>query len=284
MVFVIITGLSGAGKSRAAAILEDMDFYCVDNMPIELIPHFVEICRAAEGRYEKVALVTDIRERGNLAESLAAIWDKLNGSELKVKVLFLEASDNVITRRYKESRRKHPLAPNGTDIDAAIKLERQKLAELRGRADFIIDTTDISPAELARHLAEIFSGGISRFKINVISFGFKYGSPAEADMVFDVRFLPNPHYVPELSPKTGKDADVSEFVLSQPAAKEFTSKLNDMLSFLLPHYIEEGKQAIVIAIGCTGGHHRSVAIAERLTRFISDLGYSVSVSHRDIIK
>jgi UPF0042 nucleotide-binding protein len=285
MEFLIITGLSGAGKSRAAMILEDMDFYCVDNMPIEMIPRFAELCLATRGRYEKVALVTDIRERGDLAGSLASILDDLETSELNAKILFIEASDNVITRRYKESRRKHPLAPDGIDIETALKQERQKLAELRGRADFIIDTTDTSPAELARRLTEIFSsGGTSRFRVNVISFGFKYSPPVEADMILDVRFLPNPHYIPELSPKTGQDAEVSEFVLTQPAAIEFTSKLNDLVSFLLPHYIEEGKQALVIAIGCTGGRHRSVAIAEQLSRFINELGYNVSVSHRDITK
>ncbi|MDR3149191.1 MAG: RNase adapter RapZ [Oscillospiraceae bacterium] len=285
MEFLIITGLSGAGKSRAAMILEDMDFYCVDNMPIEMIPRFAELCLATRGRYEKVALVTDIRERGDLTGSLASILDDLETSELNAKILFIEASDNVITRRYKESRRKHPLAPDGIDIETALKQERQKLAELRGRADFIIDTTDTSPAELARRLTEIFSsGGTSRFRVNVISFGFKYSPPVEADMILDVRFLPNPHYIPELSPKTGQDAEVSEFVLTQPAAIEFTSKLNDLVSFLLPHYIEEGKQALVIAIGCTGGRHRSVAIAEQLSRFITELGYNSSVSHRDITK
>ncbi|MDR2606523.1 MAG: RNase adapter RapZ [Oscillospiraceae bacterium] len=285
MEFLIISGLSGAGKSQAAGILEDLDYYCVDNMPVAMIPQFAELCLATRGRYEKIALVTDIRERGDFSKLLDGTLDKLAELGVEYKILFLEAGAETIVKRYKETRRKHPIDPSGANVASAVERERATLAALRDRANFVVDTTNFTFAKLAKRLMELFSeSGAARFAVNCNSFGFKYGAPADADLIFDVRFLPNPYYVAELAPLTGRDAAVSGYVLSQSITAEFLEKLYSLIDFLLPNYIEEGKHSLIIAVGCTGGRHRSVAIAETLAAHISKLGYQTYSYHRDIDK
>lgn len=285
MEFLIISGLSGAGKSRTADILEDLDYYCVDNMPIALIPKFAQICLAAGERYEKVALVTDIRERANfdeLFEVLDGLWDL--GCDYRI--LFVEADVANIVKRYKETRRRHPLALPGLSIEQSIENEIKLLAPVRERADYVINTTNYTLGNLQSELFRLFVGeGSSRkLVVNVMSFGFKHGIPLESDLVFDVRFLPNPFYVAELREKTGLDEPVANFVLRNPAAQEFVEKLRQMLRFLLPLYVEEGKMSLTIAIGCTGGRHRSVAIARALAEDIAGLGYVAQNINRDVQK
>jgi len=282
--FLIISGLSGAGKSKAAGILEDMDFYCVDNMPVVLIPKFAELCLATRGRYECVALVTDIRGRESFDELFKAL-DEMYNMGCDYHILFIEASVDTIVRRYKETRRRHPLDIDG-DIEGAIRREKQLLSAVRERADFIIDTTEFPINRLQSELFRLFIGKKEErsIDVNVISFGFKYGIPTNADLVFDVRFLPNPFYISELASKSGLEEPVQEYVFKHDQTREFMKKLEDMIEFLLPFYIEEGKYSLVIAIGCTGGHHRSVAIAEELGAFIASKGYHVDTGHRDVGK
>lgn len=284
MKFLIISGLSGAGKSKAAGILEDMDFYCVDNMPVVLMPKFAELCLATRGRYECVALVTDIRGRESFDELFKAL-DEMQKMGLEYQILFIEASVDTIVRRYKETRRRHPLDTDG-NIEGAIRRERQLLSAVRERADYIIDTTDFQISRLQSELFRLFIGNKEErsIDVNIISFGFKYGIPTNADLVFDVRFLPNPFYISELASQSGLDAPVREYVFRHAQTREFMKKLEDMIDFLLPFYIEEGKYSLIIAIGCTGGHHRSVAIAESLGAFVEGKGYHVKTSHRDIEK
>jgi len=285
MEFLIISGLSGAGKSRTADILEDLDYYCVDNMPIALIPKFAQICLAAGERYEKVALVTDIRERANfdeLFEVLDGLWDL--GCDYHI--LFVEADPANIVKRYKETRRRHPLAVPGVSIEDAIVSEVKLLAPVRERADYVINTSNLTIAQLQSEIYRLFVGEDSRRKlvVNVMSFGYKYGIPLESDLVFDVRFLPNPFYVAELRELNGLDEPVRHFVFQNEVTKEFMEKLEDILKFLLPLYVEEGKMSLSISIGCTGGHHRSVAIAKALADYIEDLGYAAQNINRDIQK
>lgn len=285
MEFLIISGLSGAGKSRTADILEDLDYYCVDNMPIALIPKFAQICLAAGERYEKVALVTDIRERANfdeLFEVLDGLWDL--GCDYRI--LFVEADLANIVKRYKETRRRHPLALPGVSIEQAIESEIKLLAPVRERADYVINTTNYTLGNLQSEIFRLFVGEGSGRKlvVNVMSFGFKHGIPLESDLVFDVRFLPNPFYVAELREKTGLDEPVANFVLQNPVAQEFVEKLRQMVRFLLPLYVEEGKMSLTIAIGCTGGRHRSVAIARALAEEIAGLGYAAQNINRDVQK
>ena len=283
MEFLIITGLSGAGKSRAADVLEDLDYYCVDNMPVALIPRFAELCMDAHGRYERVALVTDVRERDGLGE-LVHTLDDLAQLNCTVRILYMDADVRTLVRRYKESRRPHPLASAGVSIEQAIEKEKLLLAPIRERADFVVNSANLTLGMLQNRLFGLFAGeGKKReIEITVMSFGYKHGIPLDADLVFDVRFLPNPFYVQELRPLCGLDQPVSDFVFSHPQTRVFVQKLEELIDFLLPYYIEEGKLGLTIAIGCTGGHHRSVAIAAELNKYLNTKGIgSVSV-HRDM--
>lgn len=285
MKFLIISGLTGAGKSRTAGMLEDLDYYCVDNMPVVLIPKFAELCIATRGRYDKVALVTDVRGRESFDDLFKAL-DEMHNMGFDYEILFIEASPETIVKRQKEQRRKHPLDPEGMDLESAVYREKRMLSGIRDRAKYIIDTTDYTLGRLQSVVFDLFatekeSRGIS---VNLVSFGFKFGIPIDADLVFDVRFLPNPYYVAELSQKTGLDEDVMDYVFSHPQTGEFMKRLTSLLEFLIPCYIEEGKHSLVIAIGCTGGHHRSVAIARAVSAFVKKCGYRSECIHRDIEK
>ena len=283
MEFIIISGLSGAGKSKAASIMEDMGFFCVDNLPAPLIPKFAELGMAGTGEYDRVVLVTDVRSGTNFSALFQSL-EALKGMKCPYRILYMDASDDVIIKRYKEPRRSHPLAEECDSLEGAIALERRMLAPLRERAEFVVDTSDLSTAKLRGELLRLFGRGSQEgaMTVSVTSFGFKHGLPREADLVFDVRFLPNPYYVQELRPRTGLDDGVRDYVFSGGAAGEFLEKLQDLVGFLLPKYVEEGKTALVVAVGCTGGHHRSVAIAHALAGEIKSLGYPVSESHRDL--
>lgn len=286
MEILIISGLSGAGKSSAATYLEDMGYYTVDNVPADIILKFAAFCAQSDGRYDRVALVSDIRSGdGNFAGLLDAMERLRQGGDV-CRLLFVTADLETIIKRYKETRRRHPLMKDGTTIEDAVKRETELLRPLRERADFVIDTTTLSSAKLKSELYGLFGekGQQSRLSVNVVSFGFKYGVPLEADLVFDVRFMPNPFYVPELRYKTGMDDDVYNYVFSFPQTKEFLTKLEQMLAFLLPLYQDEGKTMLVIAVGCTGGRHRSVSIARSVTEYLNKLGYAAFDNHRDITR
>ncbi len=281
MRFVIITGLSGAGKSQAVKYLEDFGFYCIDNLPPTLIPKFAELCHQSQGALDKVALVIDIRG-GMFFDDLFTSLESLEALGYKYEILFLDASDNALIKRFKETRRNHPLSGDGS-ISKGIALEREKLKELKARANNIIDTTNLRPAQLKDELTNIYVEGneSNNLIISIVSFGFKHGIPLDADLVFDVRFLPNPFYIEELRNFTGNDTKVREYVMNSPVSVEFSNKLNDMISFLIPQYIKEGKNQLVIAIGCTGGMHRSVTIAYVLYNYLKEKGYRVLMNHRD---
>ena len=285
MDIIIVSGLSGAGKSRAAAVLEDLDYYCVDNIPVSMMPKFVELCLATSGRYERVALVTDVRAITDFSELFIAL-DDIKELGCKYSILFMEAKTETIVKRYKETRRKHPLDPDGHDLLAAVEKEREYMTPVRNRADVIIDTTNLTLGRLQRTLYQNFvlTPSENTMTVTFMSFGFKNGVPIEADLVFDVRFLPNPFYIPELKELTGVEDRVSDYVFSFDVTKEFTNKITDLLKFLLPQYIEEGKHNLVVAFGCTGGHHRSVALAAKVGSLVSDMGYPVEFRHRDIDK
>ena len=283
MEFIIISGLSGAGKSKAASFMEDMGFFCVDNLPAPLIPKFAELGMAGTGEYDRVVLVTDVRSGTNFSALFQSL-EALKGMKCPYRILYMDASDDVIIKRYKETRRSHPLAEECDSLEGAIALERRMLAPLRERAEFVVDTSDLSTAKLRGELLRLFGRGSQEgaMTVSVTSFGCKHGLPREADLVFDVRFLPNPYYVQELRPRTGLDDGVRDYVFSGGAAGEFLEKLQDLVGFLLPKYVEEGKTALVVAVGCTGGHHRSVAIAHALAAYIRGRGYPVTESHRDL--
>ena len=283
MEFIIISGLSGAGKSKAASFMEDMGFFCVDNLPAPLIPKFAELGMAGTGEYDRVVLVTDVRSGTNFSALFQSL-EALKGMKCPYRILYMDASDDVIIKRYKETSRSHPLAEECDSLEGAIALERRMLAPLRERAEFVVDTSDLSTAKLRGELLRLFGRGSQEgaMTVSVTSFGFKHGLPREADLVFDVRFLPNPYYVQELRPRTGLDDGVRDYVFSGGAAGEFLEKLQDLVGFLLPKYVEEGKTALVVAVGCTGGHHRSVAIAHALAAYIRGRGYPVTESHRDL--
>ena len=285
MDFLIITGLSGAGKSRAADVLEDLDYYCVDNMPIALMPRFAELCIATGGRYEKVALVTDVRSKNSFTELINTI-DQLKEMNCDVRILYMDADVPTIVRRYKESRRPHPLAVRGGSIEDAVHREMDQLAQIRERADFIVNSSSLTLGALQHKLFDLFAGEGKKREIDVtvMSFGYKHGMPLDADLVFDVRFLPNPFYVEELRPLTGLDRPVAEYVFGYQQTRSFMEKIEDMLDFLLPNYIEEGKLNLTVAIGCTGGHHRSVAIASALNDYLKAKGISSVNVNRDIEK
>ena len=283
MEILIISGLSGAGKSRAASFLEDMGFYIVDNMPAAMILKFAEFCAGGSQRYDKVALVYDVRTSNSPTE-LFDVLDTLKHSGV-CSLLFLEAEPETIIKRYKETRRRHPLMKQADSLEKAVLEEKDMMAPLRQRADYIIDTTHLSTAQLRGELLRNFGSGAAEkegMTVSVTSFGFKHGLPMEADLVFDVRFMPNPYYIQELREKTGLDREVSDYVFSFQQTHDYMAKLRDLLAFTLPLYAEEGKTELVIAIGCTGGHHRSVAVTHALAADIRDLGYRVRENHRDM--
>lgn len=278
---VIVTGLSGAGKSEAIRTFEDLGYFCVDNLPPALIPKFAELCAHSEGRASRAALVTDIRG-GRFFDSLQDALEELERKGFTYEILFLEASDAALLRRFKETRRRHPLAPDG-DILSAIAEERARLEEIRGRAHRIVDTTSLTPRELKSQIEAAYGDpGSASIAVTVVSFGYKHGLPLDADMIFDVRFLPNPHYVDKLRHLTGLDSAVAEYVSRWPVTQRFLEKLFDMIAFLMPQFVAEGKAHLVLAVGCTGGQHRSVAVGELLGRYLRELGYRVRVHHRDI--
>ena len=285
MRFILISGLSGAGKSKSASFLEDMGYYVVDNLPAALIPKFAELCMAGQGRYDKVALGTDIRG-GQTFDALFDALDQLRDMGCDYKILFVEASLETIIKRYKETRRSHPLAKAGRSLEEAVALERSALEPVRKRSEYILDTSALSTAKLRGEMLRLFGEGDGKpaMSVSVISFGFKNGIPLEADLVFDVRCLPNPYYIAELRNQTGLDAGVRDFVFGYQQTRDLMSHLESLLSFLLPLYVEEGKTALVIAVGCTGGHHRSVAVTRALADFIRQKGYNASESHRDMTR
>jgi len=284
MKFIIITGLSGAGKSQAVRVLEDIGYYCMDNLPPALLPDFADLCLYSKRNIEQVAVVVDIRG-GQFFNDLFKSLHDLEESGFEYKILFLDASDEVLIKRFKEQRRPHPLSVEGRIIDG-IEREREKLKEVKMNANYIIDTTNLTTAMLKEEIKNIFLEGkeTKNLTVSIVSFGFKKGIPLDADLVFDVRFLPNPYYVPELKELTGNDKDVRDYVLRWEQTNIFINKLIDMLDFLIPYYIKEGKSQLVIAIGCTGGKHRSVTIANVLYEDLKQKGYRVIMSHRDCEK
>ncbi|MBO4861471.1 MAG: RNase adapter RapZ [Firmicutes bacterium] len=280
MELIIVTGLSGAGKSHAANCLEDLGFYCVDNMPPRLMTDFLRLAED-KGEFEKVAFVTDIRGRyffGDLIEAL----DELTRAGIEYKIIFLEATTPAIVRRYKETRRAHPMAPQG-DIEAGIEKEREKLADVKSRASIVIDTSDLKVAQLNSVIKGFLSAeDKDSFTLTIMSFGYKHGMPDEADWVLDVRFLPNPFYVPTLKELTGRNKKVREYVLSKPEAGKFASRVTGLILDLIPSYIKEGKYHLTVAFGCTGGRHRSVVIAETVAERLEEIGRLAAVKHRDL--
>lgn len=283
MEFLIISGMSGAGKSQTADILEDMGYYCVDNMPLALLPRFAELCLASRGRYDHVALVTDVRERESvdgLLPALDGLWDM----GLEYRILYIEADVPTIVRRYKSSRRPHPMQEPGGTIDDAVRREARALEPVRERADYIINTSGLTTAMLQSRIRELLGSADKRFAVTVTAFGYKYGLPLDADLVFDVRFLPNPYYVSELRPLSGLDEGVARFVLDRGETREFMDRLTALLDFVMPLYAEEGRYTLHIAIGCTGGRHRSVAVADALARRLSEKSGNVTAAFRDIEK
>ncbi len=282
MKFVIITGLSGAGKTQVVKAFEDMGEYCVDNMPPELIPKFAEIFHRSASGDERAAIVCDIRGR-NMFKNLSGSLDELTELGYEYDILFLEASNETLIRRYKETRRSHPLSAGGRIIDG-ISTERKMLSALKEKATKIIDTSALSATQLRQQITEIYGkkSELGGMVCHVMSFGFKHGIPLDADLVFDVRFLPNPFYEPELKEHTGLEACIRDYVMDSEVSREFMGRLSDMIKYLIPMYEKEGKSQLVVAIGCTGGHHRSVTIAEGLYTEIKSAGARAMVTHRDI--
>ena len=285
MEFLIITGMSGAGKSRAADVLEDLDYYCVDNMPLALMPRFAELCLATKGRYEKVALVTDVREKGSF-EELAKTIEQLQALGCSCRMLYMDADTRTLVRRYKESRRPHPLYVKGKGVEDAILREQELLAPVKAQADFIVNTSSLTLGMLQNRLFTLFAadGRKREIDVTVMSFGYKHGLPMDADLVFDARFLPNPFYVEDLRPLCGLDRPVFEFVFGYQQTRQFMEKLQELMDFLLPMYVEEGKLGLTVAIGCTGGRHRSVALASALNDYLCAKGISSVNVNRDLEK
>jgi UPF0042 nucleotide-binding protein len=276
--------MSGAGKSQAIKIMEDINYYCMDNLPPALLPNFAELCSSSSKDVNKVAVVADIRG-GIFFKDLFNSLDELKNKGIKYRILFLDASDGELVKRYKEQRRPHPLSSTGTIVDG-IREERLSLEEVKRRSDYIIDTTSMKMGRLKEELLNIFVQGNISYNINitVMSFGYKYGLPQDSDLVFDVRFLPNPFYIEELKSFTGNDKNVQDYVMGFDTTSTFIEKLKDMLFFLLPHYIKEGKSNLVISIGCTGGKHRSVTISNHIAKILSNENYRVLLNHRDVEK
>ena len=285
MEILIISGLSGAGKSKAASFLEDMGFYIVDNMPAAMILKFAEFCTVSNGRYDRVALVYDVRTANSFTEFFEVL-DKLKAMDCQCRMLFLEASPETVIKRYKETRRRHPLRDGADSLEEAVRQERALMQPVKDRADYVVDTSRLSTAQLRSELLRFFDtrGEKAGMTVNVTSFGFKYGLPMEADLVMDVRFMPNPYYIETLRPKTGLDRDVYEYVFKFQQTQDFMKRLEDLLAFVLPLYAEEGKTSLTLAVGCTGGHHRSVAVTHALTEFIHQQGYPVTENHRDLAR
>lgn len=281
MDFTILTGMSGSGKTQAIHFFEDLGYFCIDNMPPALIPMLAKMVTSAKDKFGNVALVIDIRV-GDMINELLDQVDKLR-EEYSVKIIFLNADNNTLVSRYKETRRNHPLnSPDG--LLASIKEERKMLHKLKECSDYVIDTSHMTNNQLRDRFMDIYNltSVNSMFEIRVVSFGFKHGLPTDADLVFDVRCFPNPFYVPELKNKTGNDKEVQDYVMKFPSSQKFFEKLTDMMEYLVPLYIEEGRRSLVIALGCTGGHHRSVTMANKLAEHLSSLGYTVDTLHRDI--
>ena len=285
MEFLIITGLSGAGKSVAMKNMEDIGYYCVDNIPPMLVSIFYELCEKSNDQHmKKIAVVTDVRA-GGAFDDLFASLDKLRAAKKKYKILFLDARDDVLLRRFKETRRKHPLSENSVSTEAAVMLERELLMPVKARADYVIDSSLLSPTQLKERITSLFLGNISLgLTVTCMSFGFKYGLPAESDLVFDVRCLPNPFYIPELKPHTGLDACVFDYVMQFEQSKGLSERMLSLVDYSLPLYQKEGKSQLVIAIGCTGGKHRSVTLTRVLYNHLLETGQRTIVHHRDINK
>ncbi len=285
MKFVILTGMSGAGKSTAIKIMEDIGFYCVDNLPIPLLEQFLELTEQRVVELKNVAVGIDIRN-GRSLDELKEVLERIRKRGTNYEILFLDSNDTVLVRRYKETRRNHPLA-GGERVDRGINEERKRLAFLKDNADYIIDTGRLLTRELKAELEKIFilDQDYKNLFITILSFGFKYGIPADSDLVFDVRFLPNPYYIQELRPKTGNDEEIQNYVLQFRESHEFLDKVEDLLTFLIPNYSAEGKNQLVISIGCTGGKHRSVTLANEIYKMLSEKkGYGLKIEHRDIEK
>lgn len=286
MRFVIVTGMSGAGKSTALKMLEDMEYFCVDNLPVPLIEKFIQLIRdSGPGEIERVAVGIDVRS-GKSLDELESVLEKIKYPGTKVEILFLDAEDKALVKRYKETRRSHPLAGSGR-VDEGIRKERERLKDLKQYADYILDTSKLLTRELREELEKIFVENVKfrNLMVTVLSFGFKYGIPQDADLVFDVRFLPNPYYIEQLRPLSGNDPPVRDYVMGFALAHEFSDKLEDMIRFLIPNYIAEGKTQLVIGVGCTGGKHRSVTLANELYRRLDKSEeYGLRIEHRDIEK
>lgn len=285
MRFVLVTGMSGGGKRTVMKMLEDVGFYCVDNLPVLLIDKFAELICNPNGETQKVALGLDVRADQDFSKVKETI-DKLKMNGYPCEIIFMEASDNTLIKRYKETRRLHPLQTSSNNrIEDGIREEREILAPVKADADFIFDTSHLLVRDLKEEIDRIFvsDSEYNNLMVNIVSFGFKNGIPTDADLVFDVRFLPNPYYIDELKYRTGNEKPVQDFVMQSPDAETFLTKLQDMLEFLIPGYVKEGKYQLVVAIGCTGGHHRSVTLANRLYKRMKGKGdYGLSISHRDI--
>ena len=287
MRFVIVTGMSGGGKATAIHMLEDAGYYCVDNIPVSLIEKFVELITMPDNDISKVVLGIDARA-GQAFEEVVGIIDSLKAKGIPIEVLFMDCGDQVLIKRYKETRRVHPMNVNdaGNRIEDGIRKEREVLAEIKKRADYVIDSSQLLTRELKKELDKIFvkDEGYNSLMVTILSFGFKYGIPSDADLVFDVRFLPNPYYIEELKHQTGNDKPVQDYVKSFPACGQFLDKLADMLEFLIPGYVQEGKYQLVVGIGCTGGQHRSVTIANELYDRLKNSGgnFGIKISHRDV--
>ncbi len=284
MELVIVTGLSGAGKSRTVDALEDIGFYCVDNVPPMLISKFTQLCMQSQ-EFTRVAIVTDLRG-GDLFIKLFDELDELTNQNIKFKLLFLDCSDQVLMRRFKETRRRHPLCDvTDNSVETAVKSERKLLEPARARANYIVDTTHLSPAQLKSRISEMFlENKLGAMLVNCVSFGFKYGYPVDADIVIDVRCLPNPFYVPELKELTGLDSRVRDYVMSTPQAQGLMDRVISLIDYTIPLYVSEGKSQLVVAFGCTGGKHRSITFAELVHKHLKENNNYVKVSHRDITK
>ncbi|WP_182185826.1 RNase adapter RapZ [Pectinatus frisingensis] len=280
---VIVTGMSGSGKTQACRNLEDLGYFCVDNLPPVFIPKFAELCIHSAGHVNKVVLVVDTRSR-EFFDTFVHVLKQMNEENKPFELLFMEASDEVIIRRYKETRRRHPMAPNSR-ISEGINMERERLAGVRNKATYIIDTSTLLKSELKQKIFRLFGDDCGdQMNINVLSFGFKFGMPLDADMVLDVRFLPNPFYIEKLRHKSGAVPEVADYIAKWPVTQQFLEKLDELINFLVPQYIKEGKSQLVIAIGCTGGMHRSVFIARHLFNLLKNRGYLANLEHRDLMK
>lgn len=280
---VIVTGMSGGGKTQASRYLEDLGYFCVDNLPPVFIPKFVELCAHAGGHVSKVVLVVDTRSR-EFFDTFVQVLEDMDKSDTNYEMLFMDASDAAIIRRYKETRRRHPMAP-ASRITEGIAKERERLAPVRAKATYIIDTSELKKVQLRDKIHRLFGTSEGeQMNINVLSFGFKFGMPLDADMVLDVRFLPNPFYIESMRHKSGAVPEVADYIAKFPVTQEFLKKLDDLLDFLVPQYVKEGKSQFVIAVGCTGGMHRSVFVAKHIFDRLGSRGYPVKLEHRDLMK